>query len=80
MKRFMGSGCKMHYILIIGALTMHYPSLTSCETSRQGYVQAGNQVSECIDKTLIKPSSTEAFRRGWKEEMAKPEQLMEQDI
>ncbi len=47
----------MHYILIIGALTMYYPSLERCEAVRQGYVQAGNQVSECIDKTLIKPES-----------------------
>lgn len=76
----------MHYILIIGALTMHYPSLERCDAMRQGYVQAGNQVSECIDMTLIKPHkespSVKAFKQGWKEEMAKPEtqQVLEQDI
>lgn len=74
----------MHYILIIGALTLHYPSLERCEVVRQGYVQAGNKVSDCIDQTLIKPRqespSVKAFKQGWKKEMAKPEQPMEQDI
>ena len=73
----------MHYILIIGLLTTHHPSLASCEASRQGYMQAGNQVSECVDQTLIKPESAsiKAFKQGWKEEMDKPEQTqtMEQD-
>ena len=63
----------MHYIFIIGLLTIHYPSLASCEASRHGYMQAGNQVSECLDKTLIPPESAsiEAFKQGWKEEMQK---------
>jgi hypothetical protein len=74
----------MHYILIIGLLTTHHPSLASCEASRQGYMQAGNQVSECIDKTLVNPESAsiKAFKQGWKKEVAKPEPVMtmEQDI
>jgi hypothetical protein len=78
----------MHYILILGLLTTHYPSLASCEASRQGYMQSGQQVSECIDKTLIPPvgyklkptASIKAFKQGWKEEMAKPEIEEGQDI
>ncbi len=46
---------------------MHYPSLDSCNAARDGYMQAGNQVSQCIDRTVI-----DAFKKGFKEEMQKP--------
>lgn len=71
----------MHWILVVGILTNHYPSLERCNAERLGLIEAGNKVGVCRDVTLIKPKQpSKAFIDGFKEEMEKPEQTMEQDI
>ncbi len=71
----------MHWILVVGILTNHYPSFERCNAERLGLIEAGNKVGICRDVTLIKPKQpSKAFMEGFKQEMSKPEVIEGQDI
>ena len=71
----------MHYILFFFAINSPtdselFPTLAQCMEVRASHRSLGYTTGDCVPQSF---GSTEAFKQGWKEEMAKPE-VIEEDI